>query len=724
MTGTTPQSAADLDLFVDVLAPHMPAGIFIDVVRRQRMLDEKHFALLRRWTADDPTAARRQIAKSVVDEYAKVGRASHLANGLYQEIYLDDDLAPRIYPFTSRGNSNLQGAIAQRAHTMNSRKLREFLAKTEGHVCIVVAENDTPGPGEPAARLGTGFLVGPDIVLTAYHTLVDHLVGCQRKTPTPGRLYAVFDHYEGDPLRTPIQVPPESLTIPFVEDWLLDCKESMPDDGLFRVPDPVQLTLLPTHLDFALMKLARPVGNQSRSSIGGPRREWIELPTATPNVGRDERIIIPQHPNGYPQRIDFGRFSEADSKLDTSNTRLRYDTETDNGTSGAPCFDRTFSLVGMHNAAFKPGGDVLKNQAIRIERIRAALNPTVGPSLTKSGTAARLWSTSTGDEPSVILGRRRLLDWLQLAVADQVHATSERVYAAIVDAPDSKGYGKSFTLEVLRAARRGTGEPIVVLGPQENRLPTTVGDFIRAVAFQLGMPQDLLKDLPARPSADHPVTSPNGDKLDRWASEDVPAWFDRKLTEFRERVVDKRDEARDHIEYLRQKGLAPSPEELELAQSPTPVPDTRQRWARAWIVITDLPTPQIGKDVRELIAGMIVGKRAEDSMLQQLRRFRWLFIGLLPDNVIETDRVTPETLDPMKIGPDELVEAMQCLADSTAQTLEEDAIGVARIYAELMFSPEVDSASLKNPAKRLRVMQQSLFPAIRQKLPTIRRGGV
>jgi hypothetical protein len=713
---------------IEILVANVPATTFAEVVREQRVVPD--FDVIRKQAPEDPTEARRFIATRVVDAYDAAGRIPHLAKAVYRRAYRDDQFAPQILPYTMRDpaesgeDAAKEAAIVKRANTMSSRKLREFLDENESKVCLVVVANDEPGAETPL-RMGTGFLVGPDTVLTAYHTLVDHIDNGKARNPPPGRCCAIFDYYEGDPLQALDPIPSGSVCVPFAQDWLIDWNQDMPRDGLFRQPDAQQEDLLCKRLDFALVRLAEPVGKQTRRRTGGPRRSWVKLSAGAVALAQDDRIIIPQHPNGYPQRIDFGRFSQQDSALDTSSTRLRYDTETDKGTSGAPCFDQRFSLVGMHNASFEPDGvDVRKNQAIRIDRILAALKAIPGQADAEPAPV-RLWNTSTDAEPSVILGRKEFLDWLELAKVEPSRSCRERVYAASVrqeDLANNKGFGKRFTTEILKAARRGSAEPIVLLGTPENPLPDSVSDIIRAIAFQLGIDKAVLDTMPPRPSADLPSATLNTDKLHRWVSEDVPAWFDRVLGQYREQVVDLRDDARKRVAYLQAGGYAPSAEDLALAQQATPQIDTRRRWPIAWIVISSLLSARLHEEVRDLLAGMIGAKLTETSMPQQLRRLRWVFVGYVPD-FLSSDQVTPETLDPRQIGSAELIEGMKLLADSMAISVDAKELNFTSVFIDAMTAPGVGNAAASDPTLKLAYFQRTLFPQIRANLMKLRGRG-
>jgi hypothetical protein len=549
-------------------------------------------------------------------------------------------------------------------------------------------------------------------VLTAYHTLKDHIVNGVAVAPSPGRCCVVFDYYDGDPLVDFDHIPSTCRVVAFHADWLLASKEDMPSDGQFRDPDQQQLQQLPSKLDFALIKLAEPIGRQTRQRAGGVRRSWIRVRPPQVQLRNEDRIIIPQHPNGYHQRIDFGRFSEQDSAFDTSKTRLRYDTETDQGTSGAPCFDHRFALVGMHNAAFRPANiDLKKNQAIRIEPIHAVIAavPDRGDA---DAAPVRLWNTSTSSEPRVVLGRVTLLDWLERGKDEKPSEPRQRVYAATIKPEDrakNSGFGKTFTIEILSAARRGKAEPIVLLGTERDSLPDSVADFVRAIGFQLGIDKARLDTIPPRPSAELPSQAPNADKLRRWASQDVPAWFDDVIAKWGEEEFDEIAEAKKRIAMAQQNNLQPSPQDLELAREIGPRMSVRRRWPIAWIAI-NLVGATVSEELQDLIAGLIV-RTPESSMPPQLRRLRWLFIGEAPD-FLSADQYTIEELDPRLINAQDIIAATKLLADSMAFDLSSNDLDFAKAMVELV----IDHESAVDPNQRLVYFQGTLFPKIRELL--------
>ena len=689
-------SVAERSRFIEILVDNVPAATFTEVVLQQRLVAD--YDTLRKDAPDDPTEARRHIATLVVEKYDAVNKVWQFAKGLYRRTYLDDQLAPLLASFANQPAAEetetaRQAANVLRANTMSSRKLRTFLGEAEVKVCLVVAMNDDPLAASPY-RAGTGFLVGPDLVLTAYHTLMDHIDNGQEKTPAPGKCWAVFDYYDGDPFSRIEDLPTEAERVPFAGKWLLASKELMPLDGRFLKPSDEQLQLLPTRLDFALVQLAEPIGKRVIAGSGHPR-SWIDLTKAALPLKDQDRIIIPQHPNGLPQRIDFGRFSEPDSELDGSKTRLRYDTETDRGTSGAPCFNQSFNLVGMHNAEFRPNDvPISKNQAIRIDRIVAALNaPSPAPAATAPlGNFATV--AAHGSDIGIILGRRTLRDWFARAQSPISTSSKDRVYAAAIGPAyaGKKGLGRRFTIEMLHKVGLRTSQPIVLLGNDDNPLPETVSDIIQTVAFQLGIDRQTLQGMPPRPAPNLPSGAPNADKLRRWASEDLPLWCDRVLGDLRERP--------------RRTG--------ETAAPPTNGTEPLSRWSVIWVAVSNLRGGRMSEEVRDFFAGSVGGKVAEASMPQQLRRLRWLFIGYVPD-FLPADQITAEDLDPSTAGLTEITDALRLYASEKGIELEDPDIELASLMFEVATDPAAGNMAVTDPERRLRYLQ-TLFQKIWEKV--------
>jgi len=89
---------------------------------------------------------------------------------------------------------------------------------------------------------------------------------------------------------------------------------------------------------------------------------------AIPNVG--DLAYIVQHPGGQQKRLGFVR----NTISDVTDGVLRYLTDTEPGSSGAPVFDAQGDLIGLHHAGGSPvqvvgKPPVSKNEGIRISRV-------------------------------------------------------------------------------------------------------------------------------------------------------------------------------------------------------------------------------------------------------------------------------------------------------------------------------------------------------------------
>jgi signal transduction histidine kinase len=454
--------------------------------------------------------------------------------------------------------------------------------------------------------------------------------------------------------------------------------------------------------------LAESVGRYTRSASGGKRRLWFDIPDdAVPaSLREDDRVIIRQHPHGHALRIDFGRYKEADR----SKTRIRYTTETDPGSSGAPCFNQKFELIGMHNADYRPDGGVsVLNQAIRFDHIAKKIRA----SLTGFNTPppARLWNASMSVEsPAAIFGRATFLDWIGRASAALPENRADRQFAAIAT---RKGSGRTFSVDILRAARRSLLDRILILGTDTEAVPASVPDFLAAIADQLRIPLTELAGLPPRPSAELPATSADGDKLYKWASEDVPRWFSNVLRQQREHRVDRVEEAKKVVKALEDIGRTPSNEDLALAARPDKLIETRYRWERIWIVIDRLSEEQqsdqvrLSEEVRNLIAGLTGGRLDEAAVPEELRRLRWIFLGQKPDLLLAS-QICSEQLDPDAIGLEDLIDCIAALADTFNKPLVEEAIKPLRASLKLWMRDSAVRSKLEETSERLETLQRHI----------------
>jgi hypothetical protein len=202
---------------------------------------------------------------------------------------------------------------------------------------------------------GTGFLVGPQTVMTCHHVVVPRLpVDGQRSPRRPEDLIIRFDYH-----RTPGGAVNNGTTCRLAaKDWLVDARPPSPLD---RQKDPAVVPG-PTELDYALLRLEK--------ATEGRARGWLE-PSAVPLQPGDPLFIV-HYPGQDPQRLSL----DTKAVLPNQNLgpRVRYRTNTVGNSSGAPCFNARWQLVALHhgtNTAAKPA----YNQGIPFTAILKALKP-------------------------------------------------------------------------------------------------------------------------------------------------------------------------------------------------------------------------------------------------------------------------------------------------------------------------------------------------------------
>jgi V8-like Glu-specific endopeptidase len=154
---------------------------------------------------------------------------------------------------------------------------------------------------------GTGFLVGPRLLLTAYHVI-------------PGEGFAVD------------QVLPHCL---FRFNYEEDLQGKIVNGKGFRAVKAISPC---EELDYIFIELEGSPG----SELG-----WVSLQHGT--VKKGERVNIIQHPQGEPKQISLqNNFVEH-----VGENVIQYTTSTLPGSSGAPVFNDQWELVAMHQRAVR-----------------------------------------------------------------------------------------------------------------------------------------------------------------------------------------------------------------------------------------------------------------------------------------------------------------------------------------------------------------------------------
>lgn len=212
---------------------------------------------------------------------------------------------------------------------------------------------------------GTGFLVGPGMLLSNYHVFKEVI-----KDPSlSSKVRCRFDYETtatGKNINAGTEIGLDNNT-PIMAYSEFTNYDELGIPGIDDVDWPVD------KLDYALVKLERDIGNEpfgpNNQNATSEARGWIKPAIPAPIFPGSHMIII-QHPDMQPVKISFGlsRVKGCDKK----EVRVRYEINTMNGSSGSPCFDHKFNWIALHNMG-DPSFNPAYNQGIPAVKIIADL---------------------------------------------------------------------------------------------------------------------------------------------------------------------------------------------------------------------------------------------------------------------------------------------------------------------------------------------------------------
>ena len=225
---------------------------------------------------------------------------------------------------------NLEARIVATNPELDILVWRQRLAAIECQVCRVEC---------PAGQAwGTGFLVGPDVVLTNWH-VIDFF---RRNGLDPAGIVLRFDYKV---LSDNVAVSPGKIW-KLAPAWELDAS---PPSARDKEADPVH-DAAPDELDHFLLRVDGEPGRELLHT-GDPmprERGWVHVPPAAAAPVANTWLAIVQHPDGRPMQIAID--SQAIVGTTANGTRVRYRTNTLPGSSGSPCFDAHWNWIALHHS--------------------------------------------------------------------------------------------------------------------------------------------------------------------------------------------------------------------------------------------------------------------------------------------------------------------------------------------------------------------------------------
>jgi hypothetical protein len=201
---------------------------------------------------------------------------------------------------------------------------------------------------EAGMAMGTGFQVGPNAIMTAYHVVKDVL---EAKVPAP-EVVIRFGYLQNES-----GVLQEGRTYHLAAtNWLIDTSPySQHDMGGVRVDSET----IPeaAELNYALLRVEGLVEDEPG---------WIEIRDKDIEYRPGSSLYILQHLRGGPLQLAFQPNSVIG--INRNRTRLFHRTWTEPGSSGAPCFDHEWNLIGFHMSR-EPGNIRTYNVGVPITAV-------------------------------------------------------------------------------------------------------------------------------------------------------------------------------------------------------------------------------------------------------------------------------------------------------------------------------------------------------------------
>lgn len=222
---------------------------------------------------------------------------------------------------------------------------------------------------------GTGVLVGQNLFLTAWHVVKDMFDpiltngqpdGFQPKQNPPA-LQVEFGNVlsiVGVNMRVN-----GSTIVNAHQNWLVHFSACHPLELNKKIPP--KLDDLDAYCDYAIIRLAKTIGLE---------RRWTQPNPNTTTPAPQSNIVLLQHPAGAPMKMDYSQIVDL-NPADPAIPRVRFLHKVNAlpGSSGGPCYDKEFSLVGIHQGSWpsQVNGSVV-NRGVPLKKIIADYSSSIG----------------------------------------------------------------------------------------------------------------------------------------------------------------------------------------------------------------------------------------------------------------------------------------------------------------------------------------------------------
>ncbi|WP_421939246.1 trypsin-like peptidase domain-containing protein [Pedobacter sp.] len=321
---------------------------------------------------------------------------------------------------------------------------------------------------------GTGVLIGANLFLTAWH-VVKKLFNPDQTPKAVVIAEVEFDNFLY--LQKGLYNRSNSERVKFHQDWhVAHCRCHDQELIPTAVLDPA---CFKDHWDYVILRLDRTLGFD---------RGWAKLDSRAVVPPKDQKIVLFQHPAGQAMRIDQNEITGFEPEHPgIPKFRFLHLTNALHGSSGGPCFDKEFALVGIHQGSWPEGAvqaepavavAISRNRGIPITNIIDHIKQTIielpVPMVEDSPV---FWLKDQGFEPIMGCDEFQSLIWAMVL----------RQQTQILSITGETHSGKSFLLKVADTLLSDQRHLKISL-PAERIAKIDVIELLTLIATELGVP--------------------------------------------------------------------------------------------------------------------------------------------------------------------------------------------------------------------------------------------
>jgi V8-like Glu-specific endopeptidase len=241
---------------------------------------------------------------------AQFARQLGLAPAPFHNVSPAGQLLPAVGAHGSRAAEGFEAIVLRNAGMAKPGEWRKLMTRREQAVCQVLFSGDA---------IGTGFLVGPDLILSNWHVFEHPYQG--GKLGPLDRFTARFDYRAAD------------------EANVVSLGTVVPLDAAAGYLDQSPKT----ELDYVIVKLVEKIVEEQPP--GGHIRDWLTLGSA--KFQSNEPTLVLQHPKGRTLELAIGPITGW--VQDRAGEVYEHLANTEEGSSGSPCFSCGWELLALHH---------------------------------------------------------------------------------------------------------------------------------------------------------------------------------------------------------------------------------------------------------------------------------------------------------------------------------------------------------------------------------------